>query len=126
MLNALEQREDRGPGWTPAQRLAGKVAVVIGAGQSPGEGLGNGRATTIRFAREGARVLAVDRRTESAEETAEMVRAEGFECVAFTADVTREIEMAAAMSEACRRWGCLDVLYNNVGVSLGGGDVEPI
>src|SRR5690606_30615020 len=70
---------NKGPGWTPARRLDGKVAVVMGAGQSPGEGFGNGRATALRFAREGARVLAVDRHLESAEETAELIRKEGFE-----------------------------------------------
>ncbi len=115
-----------GPGWTPALRLAGKVAVVIGAGQSPGSGFGNGRATAMRFAREGARVLAVDSRIESAEETASIIRAEGFECVALAADVTREADTAAAMNEARRRWGSLDILHNNVGVSLGGGDAELI
>ena len=51
-------------------RLEGKVAVIVGAGQSPGEGIGNGRATTLRFAQEGARILAVDRLIASAEETA--------------------------------------------------------
>ena len=50
-------------------RLEGKVAVIVGAGQSPGEGIGNGRATTLRFAQEGARILAVDRLIASAEET---------------------------------------------------------
>ena len=112
------------PGWTPAHRLASKVAVVIGAGQSPGQGLGNGRATAIRFAREGARVLAVDRRIESAQETASLIKQEGFVCEAFAADVTCESDLAAAMQEACRRWGSLDVLYNNVGVSLSGGDAQ--
>ena len=57
-------------------RLKDKVAVVIGAGQSPGEGMGNGRATVLRFAQEGAKVLAVDNRLASAEETAAMVRQE--------------------------------------------------
>jgi len=114
----------RGPGWSPSKRLDGKVAVVIGAGQSPGEGMGNGRATALRFAREGARVLAVDRRIDSAEETAAMIRAEGFESVAFAADVTRESELAAALEDAKRRWGMLDVLHNNVGVSLAGGDAD--
>lgn len=123
-MNIPVQVDRGGPGWTPARRLDGKAAVVIGAGQSPGDGLGNGRATAIRFAREGARVLAVDRRIESAEETAELIRKEGFECVACAADVTREPELAAAMQEARRRWGSLDVLYNNVGVSLGGGDAQ--
>ncbi|EYS97658.1 3-oxoacyl-ACP reductase [Cupriavidus sp. SK-4] len=115
---------ERKEGWTPAKRLEGKVAVVIGAGQSPGEGVGNGRAAAIRFAREGARVLAVDRRLESAEETAEIIRAEGFECVSFAADVTREEDLARAMAEANQKWGSLDVLHNNVGVSIAGGDAD--
>ena len=53
-------------------RLKGKVAIVVGAGQSPGEGMGNGRATVLRFVQEGARVLAVDRDLASAEETVAM------------------------------------------------------
>ncbi len=55
-------------------RLEGKTAIIIGAGQSPGETLGNGRATALRFSQEGARVMAVDRNLASAEETASMVR----------------------------------------------------
>ena len=106
------------------KRLDGKVAVVIGAGQSPGEGVGNGRAAAMRFAREGARVLAVDRRLDAAEETATVISGEGFECVAFAADVTREAELARAMKEAQRRWGSIDILHNNVGVSLAGGDAD--
>lgn len=115
---------ERGPGWTTSKRLDGKVAVVIGAGQSPGEGLGNGRAAAIRFAREGARVLAVNRSIESAEETAEIIRKEGGEAISFKADIQREADIIAAITEAKRRWGSLDVLHNNVGVSLGGGDAD--
>ena len=103
-------------------RLAGKIAVVVGAGQSPGEGIGNGRATVLRFAQEGARILAVDRDLGSAEETAALAAQQGGECIAFQADVTREATLAAAMAEAVRRWGRLDILHNNVGVSLAGGD----
>ena len=103
-------------------RLEGKVAVIVGAGQSPGEGIGNGRATTLRFAREGARILAVDCVIGSAEETAAMAAKEGGECVAFSADVTREATLAAAMEAACTRWGRIDILHNHVGVSIGGGD----
>jgi NAD(P)-dependent dehydrogenase (short-subunit alcohol dehydrogenase family) len=103
-------------------RLAGKIAVVVGAGQSPGEGIGNGRATVLRFAQEGARILAVDRDLASAEETAALAVSEGGECVAFQADVTREATLLAALQEAARRWGRLDILHNNVGVSVGGGD----
>jgi NAD(P)-dependent dehydrogenase (short-subunit alcohol dehydrogenase family) len=104
-------------------RLAEKIAVIIGAGQSPGEGIGNGRATALRFAREGARVLAVDRNMGSAEETAEMVVAEGGECVAFEADVTKEATLRAAIAFAIKRWHRIDILHNNVGVSIEGGDV---
>jgi NAD(P)-dependent dehydrogenase (short-subunit alcohol dehydrogenase family) len=114
----------RGPGWTAAKRLEGKVAVVIGAGQSPGEGVGNGRAAAMRFAREGARVLAADRSLEAAEQTAELIRSEGFDALALAADVTRESDLARVMQEAKRRWGSVDLLHNNVGVSLAGGDAE--
>jgi NAD(P)-dependent dehydrogenase (short-subunit alcohol dehydrogenase family) len=67
-------------------RLRDKVAIVIGAGQSPGEGIGNGRATVLRFAQEGAKVMAVDRDLASARETAQLVEREGGECIAFEAD----------------------------------------
>ena len=120
----MSTSSDRGAGWTPSKRLDGRVAVVIGAGQSPGEGMGNGRAVAIRFAREGARVLAVNRSIESAEETAAMIRSEGGDSIAFKADITVEADIIAAIGEAKRRWGSLDVLHNNVGVSLGGGDAD--
>jgi NAD(P)-dependent dehydrogenase (short-subunit alcohol dehydrogenase family) len=107
-------------------RLQGKVAVILGAGQGPGEGLGNGRATVIRFAQEGARILAVDRNLASAEETAAMATPEGGECAAFQADVIGEASVAAAIEAAHRRWGRLDILHYNVGVSLAGGDAPPL
>lgn len=100
-------------------RLKDKVALVIGAGQSPGEGLGNGRATVLRFAEEGARVLAVDRDLAAARDTAEMAKGH---CVPFEADVTRGQALAAAVAAALERWGRIDILHYNVGVSLGGGD----
>lgn len=107
---------------SPNPRLRGKVAVVIGAGQSPGEGIGNGRATVLRFAQEGARVMAVDRDPASAGETARMAEREGGECVAFEADVTREATLGAAIAAAHQRWGRIDILHYNVGVSIAGGD----
>jgi NAD(P)-dependent dehydrogenase (short-subunit alcohol dehydrogenase family) len=107
-------------------RMKDKVAIIIGAGQGPGEGMGNGRATAILFAREGARVLAVDLNLASAEETAALARKEGGECVPFEADVTREASLEAAIDEGMRRFGRIDVLHYNVGVSLGGGDKSPL
>ena len=103
-------------------RLKDKTAIIVGAGQSPGSGMGNGRATCLRFAQEGAKVMAVDRELALAEETAALVRKEGGDCFAFEADVTREAAMAAMIAEAKQRWGRIDVLHYNVGVSLGGGD----
>jgi NAD(P)-dependent dehydrogenase (short-subunit alcohol dehydrogenase family) len=107
-------------------RLEGKIAIIVGAGQSPGEGMGNGRATVLRFAREGAKVLAVDRALASAEETAALAKKEGGECVAFEADVTREATLKAAVAAAEQRWGRVDILHNNVGVSIAGGDASPL
>jgi NAD(P)-dependent dehydrogenase (short-subunit alcohol dehydrogenase family) len=103
-------------------RLKDKIAIVVGAGQSPGEGLGNGRATVLRFAQEGAKVLAVDNHFSSAEETVAMARQSGGECVSFEADVTNETTLAAMVEGARRRWGRIDVLHYNVGVSIAGGD----
>jgi NAD(P)-dependent dehydrogenase (short-subunit alcohol dehydrogenase family) len=106
-------------------RLEGKTAIVVGAGQSPGEGMGNGRATALLFAREGAKVMAVDHRLESARETAALVAKDGGACVPFAADVTKEATLKAAIDEAMKLWGRIDVLHNNVGVSLAGGDAPP-
>jgi NAD(P)-dependent dehydrogenase (short-subunit alcohol dehydrogenase family) len=108
-------------------RLAGKIAIVVGAGQSPGEGIGNGRATVIRFAQEGAKVLAVDRSLAAAEETAALARqVSGGDCMAFEADVTKQATLAAAIGAARQRWGRVDILHNNVGISIAGGDAPPL
>jgi len=107
-------------------RLKDKIAIIVGAGQSPGEGLGNGRATALRFVQEGAKVLAVDRDLASAEETASLAGKEGGECIAFEADVTKERTLAAAIEAAQDRWGKVDILHNNVGVSIAGGDASPL
>ncbi|MBI4637354.1 MAG: SDR family oxidoreductase [Candidatus Rokubacteria bacterium] len=96
-------------------RLAGKVAIVTGAG-SRGPGLGNGKATSILFAREGARVLCVDLVRERADETVGAIREEGGEAEPFAADVTRAPDCRAMVAEAVRRWGGLDILHNNVGI----------
>ncbi len=96
-------------------RLKDKIAIVVGAGQSPGEGLGNGRAAVLRFAQEGAKVLAVDNNLPSAEETAAIARQAGGECIAFEADVANERTLAAMVEASRRRWGRVDVLHYNVG-----------
>ena len=101
-------------------RLAGKAAVVVGAGQTPGETIGNGRAMALLFARQGARVLCVDRDLARAEETVSLIAGAGGEARAFRADITSADEAAAITAEAQARLGGLDVLVNNVGV--GGGD----
>src|SRR5580658_328092 len=101
-----------------AMRLSGKSAIVVGAGQTPGDTIGNGRATAILFAREGANVLLVDRNGESARETQALIereRAEGRASV-FEGDVTSE-STCQAMADAClAAYGRIDVLHNNVGI----------
>jgi len=103
-----------------ADRLKGKTAIIVGAGQTPGETIGNGRAMSILFAREGAHVLCVDRVAERAEETAAMIVAEGGQATAFTANVTKADEVAAMIEAGKERLGRIDILVNNVGI--GGGD----
>ena len=105
-------------------RLQDRIAIVVGAGQSPGEGIGNGRATALTFAREGAKVLCVDHHLESAQETVDMIGAKGGTALAFKADVTKNAELKAMVENAHARWGRIDILHNNVGVSLAGGDAE--
>jgi NAD(P)-dependent dehydrogenase (short-subunit alcohol dehydrogenase family) len=105
-------------------RLDGKVAIVIGAGQSPGESIGNGRATTIRFIQEGASVLAVDRDLESARETLRMANRGNESGEAFEADVVQTDSLKAAVNAAMVRWGRIDILHYNVGVSVMAGRQE--
>ena len=85
--------------------LSSKVAIVVGAGQTPGETIGNGRATAIRFAKEGARVLLVDKRSDSAEDTAQMIKEVGGEASVFGADITVEADCQAIVET------CVDSLW---------------
>ena len=102
-------------------RLDGRVAIVVGAGQTPGETVGNGRATAITFAREGARVLLVDRDAESLEQTAELARAETDEVLTIAVDVTEPDAPQRVVDSAVEGFGRVDVLHNNVGVGDGDG-----
>ncbi len=104
------------------ERVRGKVAAVFGAGQTPGETIGNGRATAILLAREGATVIAIDRDIASAEETAGMIRSEGGVATALAADIVREYDVQAAIAACVEQHGRLDILHNNVGASLALGD----
>jgi len=91
------------------------VAIVTGGGSS-GPGLGNGKATCLRFAAEGARVLVVDRVPEAAAETVATITAEGGEALAVAADVTRAGDCATIVRSAVERFGKLDIVVNNVGI----------
>ena len=105
-------------------RLDGQAAIVVGGGQTPGQTIGNGRATAITYARAGARVLVADRDLDAAAATVAEIPAEGGDAVPFRADVTDEADIAAMVADACDRWGRLDILHNNVGISVAGGDAE--
>lgn len=105
-------------------RLREKVAVVVGAGQSPGEGIGNGRATALIFAREGAKVIAVDRTLDAAQETVDLIAGEDGAAVAAVADITDEAAIAAVVETTLADYGRIDILHNNVGISVGGGDAS--
>jgi len=107
-------------------RLAGKSAMVVGAGQTPGETIGNGRATALLFAREGARVLLVDRDEASVRQTQAMIAAEGGTAEVCVGDITSEAD-CRRMVEACRRaFGRIDILHNNVGIGSGDGELTTL
>src|SRR5690242_5129652 len=105
-------------------RVNDKVAVVVGAGQTPGETIGNGRATAILLAREGAHVVVADRRVESAQDTVDMIDGEGGDAVAFEVDATQEESVRSLIQRAVERFGRIDILHNNVGASIALGDAR--
>lgn len=106
-----------------ANRLQDKVAIVFGAG-SIGPGWGNGKATAVAYAREGAKILAVDVNPAAAGETAGIIRGEGGACDPCAADVTDSASVAKAVARCMERFGRIDVLHNNVGMAALGGPVE--
>jgi NAD(P)-dependent dehydrogenase (short-subunit alcohol dehydrogenase family) len=103
-------------------RLEQKVGIVVGAGQSPGATVGTGRAAAVLFAREGAKVLLVDRDIASARDTARMIADEGGVAECFTADWTEAAECRAFAAACVDAWGRIDFVQNNVGIGTGDGD----
>jgi len=97
-------------------RLKDKRAIIIGAGQTPGITIGNGRAISVLFSREGAKVMLVDRRIESARETREMIDKEKGESFAFEADITRTDDCRKITDACVERFGGIDILVNVVGI----------
>lgn len=107
-------------------RLEGKTAIIAGAGQTQGEGIGNGRATAVQFAREGAKLLLANRSMASLEGTYEQIKSEGFEAECMVADVGKEEDCKALAEAALSRFGRIDILHNNVGIAATDGDTAQI
>jgi len=106
-------------------RFSGRVALVMGGGQSPGEDIGNGRAVAVLLAREGAAVTVVDRDLGAAEATADQIRGEGGSPTALAADATAADQVREVVEDVLARHGRLDILHNNVGAGRGlGGDAD--
>jgi NAD(P)-dependent dehydrogenase (short-subunit alcohol dehydrogenase family) len=106
------------------KRLEGKVGIVVGAGQSPGETVGTGRAAALVFAKEGAKVMLADRNLDSAEDTAKLIADAGGTAECVEADWT-EAEDCKAFAQACiDAWGRIDFLQNNVGIGGNDGNVR--
>jgi NAD(P)-dependent dehydrogenase (short-subunit alcohol dehydrogenase family) len=104
-------------------RMKDKVVIVTGAGAS-GRGWGNGKAAAVLYAREGAKVLAVDHRLEAAEETQALIHGEGGRCIAIKADVSEAADVQRMAGACAQNFGRIDVLHNNVGIVEVGGPIE--
>ena len=102
-----------------AGRLKGKVAVVTGAAPR-GEGVGNGMATALLFAQEGAKVVLVNRSAERAEKLAKQIKDEGGEAAVFAGDVASPEACEAMAAFTVKTYGRLDILHNNVGIGAAG------
>jgi len=105
------------------ERLKNRVAIITGAG-AIGPGMGNGKSTAILFAREGARVMAVDINPEAAEETKKMIEQEGGECITFQADVSQAKDCQKMIETCIQKFGRLDILDNNVALGSHGGEKQ--
>src|SRR5438477_11176735 len=102
--------------WRETMRLMDKVGIVVGAGQTPGDTIGNGRAAALLFAREGAKLLLVDCHVASAEDTAALIAKEGGTARCLAGDWTRASECQAYANACVDAWGRIDFLHNNVGI----------
>jgi len=98
-----------------AGRVEGKVAIVTGAGSTPGPGVGTGKASAIVLAREGAKVVCVDIEPDRAEETRKAIEEEGGEAIVVGADATSSEQCEAVVRAAVDEWGTVDILVNNIG-----------
>src|ERR1700753_4281286 len=104
-------------------RLKGKVAIVVGAG-SIGPGWGNGKATAVTFARQGAKVFCVDRNAAAAAETVGIITSEGGKAIAFAADASKVDDISSMVASCLKTYGRIDVLDNNVGIAKTGSVVD--
>src|SRR5258707_3851230 len=107
-----------------AGRVEGKVAIVTGAGSTPGPGIGTGKATAVVLAREGASVLLVDLHPERAEQTRQMIEEEGGKAIVCAADVTQAAACEAMVRVAIDAFGTVDILVNNIGLPALGTAVD--
>ena len=105
------------------ERLKGKVAMLTGAG-SVGPGWGNGKATAVLFAREGAKVFAVDINLAAADATRSLIVQEGGECTIYEGDVSNASAVKDMVEHCHESYGGIDILHNNVGILETGGPVE--
>ena len=102
-----------------SKRLSGKVAIIVGAGQQPGQTIGNGRATAERFAQEGASLFLVDINPDWLKDTVDAVKHFGHPVESWVADITQEAQCQSIATECKKRFGRIDILHNNVGLSKG-------
>jgi len=106
------------------KRLENKIAIVIGAGQTPGDTIGNGRAISVLFAKEGAKVVLVDKSLEAAQETEKEIKREGGDSHSVKADITNIDDCEAVTDKCMALYGRIDILVYNVGTGDGRSSVE--
>ena len=104
------------------KRVENKIAIVFGGGQTAGEAMGNGRATCVTLAREGAHVVVVDRDLTSAQETVALIHAANGQAECAQADQTNDAQVNDLIAAVIKRHARIDILHNNIGASLALGD----